>query len=80
VIEVLDTLVTVGAVLVGFVFGRRERNLKKPIVYRCECSHSLALHNDGTGKAKSTSCNKGSCGCRQYIGTRPVEWTEGVTE
>lgn len=78
-IEYFDTLITLGGVLLGFILGRRERNLKRPTTYRCECQHSLAMHKDTARKDKSldTRCMKGNCVCQQYVGPRPVIWEEG---
>lgn len=71
-----DGIVTLTAVLVGFVIGRREYNLRRPVTYRCDCTHPLAMHHPGDGKKVSTSCMK--CDCRQYIGQRPIELDSGL--
>lgn len=72
-IEILDSAVALGGVLLGFIIGRRERNLRRPTLYPCDCSHSLSKHRDSTRKngTKDTSCME--CSCQQYIGQRPVD-------
>lgn len=70
-IEILDAVLPLAGVLVGFILGRRERNHRRPVMYACDCGHSLSMHHAGDGKKVSTSCTE--CGCRQYIGSRPIE-------
>lgn len=60
-------------VLIGFILGRRERNQRQPVAYRCDCGHSLSRHRPGDGKKVRTDCMYGNCSCQQYIGTRPIE-------
>jgi hypothetical protein len=74
-IEYLDTAVTIGGVLVGFILGRRERNQRRPIAYPCDCGHSMSMHNkDGRCRDK-----RGNCGCQKYIGPEPTVWTESTS-
>lgn len=68
--EILDGVLPLIGVLGGFILGRRERNLRHPIAYRCDCGHSLAKHKDGT-TTHGTRCVE--CSCKQYVGMRPVE-------
>jgi hypothetical protein len=77
VIEYLDTAMTLGGVLVGFIFGRRERNQRRPVAYRCDCGHSMSMHHPGDNKKGKTTCMK--CDCRQYIGPEPTVWTESTS-
>lgn len=69
-IEILDSAVTVAGMLLGFILGRRERNFRRPVLYPCDCGHSLSKHRPGDGKKTTTDCME--CSCRQYIGQRPI--------
>lgn len=69
--ELFDTAITLGGVLLGFILGRRERNLRKPASpYMCDCKHPFSMHNR-KGECKYLSGKIGSCDCQQYTGIRP---------
>lgn len=72
--EWIDTVMVVVGTLAGFVIGRRERNLRAPVAYRCDCGHSLSKHRPGDGRKTETKCRHGNCMCQQYVGPRPIEW------
>lgn len=55
-------------VLIGFILGRREWNQRRPVLYPCDCGHSLSKHR----KNKDTKCMHDNCSCQQYLGSRPV--------
>lgn len=67
IFDLLDAIEGIIGVLLGFILGRRERNLRAPILYRCECTHSLAMHHAPVGY-----CRKGNCACAQYVGPIPA--------
>lgn len=68
-IEIMDGVLPLVGALLGFIVGRRERNLRRPVLYPCDCGHSLSKHEE-KGRCRARS---GNCECRQYIGQRPVE-------
>jgi hypothetical protein len=60
-------------VLLGFILGRRERNLRRPTsMYTCDCRHALALHNQ-KGRCQRKAATINACDCQQYVGPRPME-------
>lgn len=74
----IETLVELagplGGVLIGFVLGRRERNLKRlpTSPYTCDCGHVLSLHTE-KGRCRHKAGKYDECDCQKYVGHRPME-------